>query len=61
MFLSCDLLYEFDLRFNLTSAIHLQAGSTIFISVKTTPKFYKCRLKVLKATWLQKVERDKVG
>ena len=43
------------------TTIHLQASDTIYFSVKTTPKYYKSRLSVLKTTWFQEVKRDKVG
>jgi len=38
-----------------------QETDNIFYSVKTTPKYYKSRLNILKATWFQVVERDKVS
>ena len=38
-----------------------QDSSSIFFSVKTTPAYYKSRLDVLKATWFQMVDRDKVS
>lgn len=33
----------------------------IFISVKTTPKYYENRIRVLKMTWFQVVKKDKVN
>lgn len=32
----------------------------VFISVKTTPKYYENRTRVLKMTWFQVVKKDKV-
>ena len=38
-----------------------QDSSSIFYSVKSTPAYYKSRLDVLKTTWFQVVDRDKVS
>ena len=34
--------------------------SNVYISVKTTPKYYDSRLRILKKTWFQKVDKEKV-
>ncbi|XP_065903989.1 fringe glycosyltransferase-like [Dysidea avara] len=33
--------------------------SNVYISVKTTPKYYDSRLRILKKTWFQKVDKEK--
>ncbi|XP_065919474.1 beta-1,3-N-acetylglucosaminyltransferase radical fringe-like [Dysidea avara] len=33
--------------------------SNVYISVKTTPKYYDSRLSILKKTWFQKVDKEK--
>ena len=36
------------------------ALENLYISVKTTPKYYESRIHVLKMTWFQLVKKDKV-
>ena len=45
--------------FELTT-FNTLALESIFLSVKTTPKYYENRIRVLKMTWFQVVKKDKV-
>ena len=43
-----------------SATINTFALKNIFISVKTTPKYYESRIHVLKMTWFQLMTKDKV-
>lgn len=44
-----------------STTVNTLALENIFISVKTTPKYYESRIRIIKKTWFQVAKKDKLS